>query len=179
MSGNHRCLTMQEIYSENIKKILQNKSRLEKELKVKITTKGNILFVEGKAEDEYLAIEVIEAINLGFTIQQVLLLCDEECILEKLNIKDLTKRRDLDRIRGRIIGTKGKTKEIIQNLSDCFISLHDNIVGIIGRAEDIEKAMIALTSIIKGQKQGKVYGFLERARSKEKARVNESLGLKE
>ena len=169
---------MQEIYSEFIRKILQNKSKLEKGLKVKITNKGKILFVEGNAEDEYTAIQAIEAINLAFTTQQALLLTEEGFILEKVNIKDLTKRHDLERIRGRIIGTKGKTKKLIENLSDCIISLHNNTVGIIGRAENIEQAITALTSLIQGAKQSKVYSFLERARSKEKARLNEDLGLK-
>ena len=169
---------MQEIYSEDVGKILQNKKKLEQTLKVKITNKGKIIFVEGKAEQEYIAIQVIEAINLGFTSQQALLLQDEDFIFEKINIKDLTKRHDLERIRGRIIGTRGKTKEIIQNLSDCFISLHNNTVGIIGRAEDIEKAMQALTSIIQGSKQSKVYSYLERERGKEKSKINEDLGLK-
>jgi ribosomal RNA assembly protein len=169
---------MQEIYSEVTGKIIQNKKKLEKELKVRITNKGKILFVDGKAEKEYVAIEVIEALNLGFRTSQALLLTEEDFILEKINIKDLTKRHDLERIRGRIIGTRGKTKEILQNLSDCFISLHENTVGIIGRAENIERVMIALESIIHGQKQGKAYSYLERERNKEKVRLNEDLGLK-
>ena len=169
---------MQEIYSEVARKILQNKKKLEKELKVKITNKGKILFVDGAAENEFIAIEIIEAINLGFTTQQALLLTEEDFVLEKINIKDLTKRHDLKRIRGRIIGTKGKTKEILQSLSDCLINLHENTVGIIGRAENIEKAMTALKSIIHGQKQGKVYSFLEKERSKEKLKLSEDLGLK-
>ena len=170
---------MQEIYSKNIRKILQNKRKLEKKLAVKITNKGGILFVKGEAEQEYLAIQIIEAINLGFTTEKALLLTEEDFILEKINIKDLTKRHDLERIRGRIIGTKGKTKKTIESLSDCFVSLHDNTVGIIGRAEDIEKAMQALTSIIQGSKQSKVYSSLERKRSKERTKMNEGLGLKE
>lgn len=170
---------MQEIYSEFSRKILQNKKKLEKELEIKITNKGKILFVEGKAEKEYLAIEVIEAINLGFTTRQAILINEEGYIFEKINIKDLTKRRDLERVRGRIIGTKGKTKETIQNLSNCLISLHDNTIGIIGRTEEIGKAMQAITSLIQGSKQSSVYSSLERERSKEKSSLNEDLGLKE
>lgn len=169
---------MQETYSEVIKKILRDKKKLEQELKVRITNKGKILFVEGKTEDEYTTMQIIESINLHFTTQQALLLCEEDFVLEKLNIKDLTKRHDLDRIRARIIGTKGKTKKIIENLSDCFVSLHGNIVGIIGRIENIEKARTALISIIQGAKQSKVYSFLEREKSKEKLKMNEDLGLK-
>lgn len=171
-------IQMETLYSEAINKIRQNKAKLEKALKVKISVSGNNVNVDGKAINEYVACQAIESINLGFKVPQALLLCDEDLILEKINIKDLTKRHDLERIRGRIIGTKGKTKEIIENLSDCFICLHDNTVGIIGRAEDIEKAMHAITSIIQGSKQSKVYSYLERKRTKEKQESFEDLGLK-
>ena len=98
---------------------------------------------------------------------------------EKINIKDITKRHDLNRVRARIIGTKGKTKELIENLSNCLISLHDNTVGIIGRAEEIKTCMQALISLIQGSKQSKVYSFLERKRAEEKKAEFEDLGLKE
>jgi len=172
---------MEVLYSENIRKIRQEKAKLEKELKVKISFSGKDICIDsadGNAIDEYVAGQVIEAIELGFTSHQTLLLKDEEFILEKIHIKQLTKRHDLVSIRARIIGTKGKTKEIIQNLSDCLISLYGNTVGIIGRAEDIKRAIRAIESIIHGQKQSRVYTFLERERTKDKTRMHEDLGLK-
>jgi len=169
---------MQEIYAESFRKVSQNKAKLEKELKVKIKNRGRLVFVEGKGEDEYLAIEVIEALNLGFKIEQALLLNQEGFILEKVLIKNLTKRHDLERIRGRLIGTDGRTRKTIENLSDCFLAIHDNTIGIIGRAEEIEKAMQAVESIIQGSKQNKVYSSLERKNAKEKTKLNEDLGLK-
>jgi ribosomal RNA assembly protein len=170
---------MQEMYSEFSRKIAQNRKTLERELKVKITNRGNLIFVDGKAEDEYIACEVIEAINLGFIIKKALLITNEEFILEKIHIKDLTKRTDLERIRGRIIGTKGRTKKTIENISDCLISVHDNTVGIIGRADEIEPTLTAITALIKGKKQTKTYSYLERERSKDKTKLNVDLGLKE
>ncbi len=169
---------MQEIYSEFARKVIRNRGILEKELKVKITHKAGIIFVEGKAEDEYVAIEIIEAINLGFKINTALLLTNGDFIFEKIYIKDITKRRDLERVRGRVIGTNGKTKRTIESLGECFISLHDNTVGIIGRAEDIEIPMGALAALIRGKKQTKTYSYLERQKTKEKTKLNEDLGLK-
>jgi len=170
---------MKTLYSEQTNKIRQNKKKLEKALKVKLIFSGKNISIEGgDAVNEYVSLQVIEAINLGFTTEQALLLRDEEFVFERINIKDITKRHDLERIRGRIIGTHGKTKKTMENLSDCFICLHDNTVGIIGRAEDIEKAIQALTSLIHGSKQSKIYSFLERKRSKEKLKINEDLGLK-
>jgi len=169
---------MQEIYSEFSGKILQNRKRLEHELKVKITNQRKIIFLEGKAEDEYTACEVIKAINLGFTITDALLLTNEDFILEKILIKDITKRRDLERIRGRIIGTKGKTKKTIESLTDSLIAIHENEVGIIGRADEIESTITALTALIRGKKQTKTYSYLEKERSKNKTSLNIDFGLK-
>ena len=54
---------MQEIYIEDLKKVLINKKKLESELEVKISNKGKLIFVEGDADDEFIALEVLEAIN--------------------------------------------------------------------------------------------------------------------
>jgi KH domain-containing protein len=159
---------MQEIYVENIRRVLKNKDKLEKELEIKITNKGKNVFVDGEADKEYLAIEVLEAINLDFSVDQALVLKQENMLLQKLNIKDITKRQDLERVRARIIGTHGKTLKTLTNLTDCLISLEDNQVGIIGHAEDIEEAVQALTSLIQGSKQGNVYARVEREKKKKR-----------
>jgi len=165
-------------YATNINKIKQNKEKLEKALKVKLSFSGKNIIIKGLPLEEFVAEKVIDAMELGFMFHQAILIADEEFVLEKIHIKDLTKRHDLSRIRARIIGTKGKTKEIIQNLSDCVICVHENTVGIIGLSENIKKAITALTALIQGKKQGKVYGFLEKERSKEKTQFGEDLGLK-
>ena len=169
---------MEKIYCESINKIKQNKSKIEKALNVKIFISGKNVSVDGDSLDEYVASQVVEALDLGFTTDEALLLAEENFILEKINIKDLTKRHDLPRIRARIIGTKGKTKEIIENLSNCAICLKDNCVGTIGKTDDIKKAIKAITSIIHGSKQARVYAYLERERAKEKIKLSEDLGLK-
>ena len=169
---------MEKIYCESINKIKQNEGKIEKALNVKISISGKTVNVEGDSLDEYVASQVLEALDLGFTTYEALMLAEEDCILEKINIKDLTKRHDLPRIRARIIGTKGKTKEIIENLSNCAVCLKDNCVGIIGRTDDIKKAIQAITSIILGSKQSKVYSYLERERAKDKIKLSEDLGLK-
>jgi ribosomal RNA assembly protein len=157
---------MQEIYIEDIKKVILNKNKLEKELNVKITNKGKLFFVEGKGEDEYLALKVLEAIILDFSVDRALLLRNENIILQTLNIKDLTKRKDIRAVKSRIIGTRGKTLKNLNHLTDCWISLNDSQVGIIGDAELIENAIQAMTCLIQGSKWGNVYARLEREMKK-------------
>lgn len=165
---------MQEIYIEYVQKVVQNKKQLEQELGVKITNKGKLVFVDGEADKEFEAIQVMEAINLDFSINQALLLKNEDIILQTINIKDITKRHDLGRVRARIIGTQGKTLKTLNNITGCEFSLSDNQVGIIGHTENIEDARQAIISLIQGSKQSNVYTRAEKLRKQKRL---EPIGL--
>lgn len=163
-------MNMQEIYVDNLKEVIINKKKFEKELSVKLSNKGKNVFIEGGSEDEYLALEILKAINLGFSMNSSLQLKQEGVMLQTLNIKDITKRNDLERIRARIIGTKGRTLKTLSNLTNCSISLHYNKIGIIGDSEEIKDAVDSIKSLIQGSKQGNVYSRLERRRKEKKLR---------
>jgi len=165
----------QEIYTERLREILKNKNKIEKELGIKLSNKGRNIFIEGPAENEYLCLRIIEAINLGFTLEKALNLKNEETILHILNIKDITKRNDLERVRARLIGTHGKTRENIENLSDCLVSVHDNRVGIIGQVGCIEEAIISLKCLIQGSKQGNIYARLEKKKKERRLKPLETI----
>jgi len=159
---------MQETYIENLAKVIKNKPKLEKQLKIKITNKGKNIFIDGKPENEFLAIEILKAIDMGFSTDCALELKQENIILQIVNIKDITKRHDLERVRARIIGTHGKTLKTLENLTECSLSLHDNQIGIIGDTEEIKDAIQSITSIIQGSKQSNVYARLEKQRKKKR-----------
>ena len=123
---------MQEIYVENLKEVLRSKFRLQKELGIKLTNKGKNVFVNGPADKEFVAIEVLEAINLGFSADRALELTQDGFMLQTVHIKDITKRHDLERVRARIIGTHGRTLKTLQNLTNCDLAMNDNEIGLIG-----------------------------------------------
>lgn len=152
---------MKTIYSPKLPRIIKNKKHLEEKLKVKITYKGADVSIQGKPEDEYIAEKVIDALNFGFPFSTTMQVKENDFLFEIINIKDHTKRHDLERIRARIIGKQGKTLKTLSNLSECNFEIKDNQVGIIGPAENIELAQNAVISIIQGSKQSNVYKFLE------------------
>ena len=166
---------MKKILSEKLPRILKNKKRLEKLLDIKITNRGKEISIQGEPEDEYVAEKVIDALNFGFPFYTAILIKKEDFIFEIINIKDYTKRHDLERIRARIIGKNGKTLKILNQLTNCYFELKDNYIGIIGSPEDLKSGQEAVTSIIKGAKQSNVYGFLK----KNKTKPILDLGLKE
>lgn len=157
---------MQEIYVDNLKEVVRSKKRLERELEIKLTNKGKNVFVDGSPEKEFIAIEVLQAVNAGFSTDRALELKRDDFMLQTVHIKDITKRSDLERVRGRIIGTDGRTLKTLQNLTNCDLAMNGNEIGLIGPAIEMEDAVQSVTSLINGSKQGNVYGRLERHRKK-------------
>ena len=166
---------METIYCEKVPRIIKNKKKLEEELNIKIKNRGKEVVIEGTPENEYVAEKVIDALNFGFPFSTALLIKKEENLFEIINIKDHTKRRDLKRIRARIIGKKGKTLGTLHQLTKCHFELKDNHVGIIGDPEYIENAQEAIISLIHGSKHANVYSNLE----KHQVKPVVDLGLKE
>jgi len=165
---------MKKLIIDKLLRITKSRKKLEKKLNVKITNRGREIYLEGKPEDEFTAEKVIDALNFGFPFSTALLIKENECEFEIINIKDHTNRKDLKRIRGRLIGKKGKTLKTLCDLTKCHFELKDNTIGIIGAPENIENAQEAVISIIKGSKQGNVYSYLE----KHQVKQIKDLGLK-
>lgn len=157
---------MKKIFSEKFLRIVKNKKKLEEKLNIKLTNRGKEISIEGDSLNEYIAEKVIEALNFGFPFSVSVLIKDEDFLFEILNIKDYTRGKDLERIRARIIGKKGKTLKTLSQLTNCNFELKDNQIGIIGDAENIENAQQAIVSIVRGSKQSNMYSFLEKHRPK-------------
>jgi ribosomal RNA assembly protein len=152
---------------KEISRVLKFKEEIEKNLKIKLKIERNEVTIEAKSSvDEYLAEKILDALSLGFDLNVCLQLKNEEFILKKINIKDLVKESRVNVVAGRIIGTKGKTKKLIEKLSECEMVIHDHLVAIIGHLNNIEIANHAIQSLIRGSPQSKVYSFLEKSRSK-------------
>ncbi len=166
---------MKIILSEKLPRILKNKARLEKKLNIKISNRGKEVQIKGEPEDEYLAEKVIDAINFGFPFSVAISIKEEGLEFEILNIKEYTSRKDLKRVRARIIGKGGKTLKTLCELTKCNFEIKDNFIGIIGSPELIKNAQESLISIIKGTKQANVYSYLEKHQPKPVL----DLGLKE
>ena len=158
---------MEEIYCKNLAELKREKKFLENKLHIKIKIKGRIVILEGDPLDEYEALMILDAINLGFSAQNASLLTDPN---EKINIKDYTRRKNLKIVKGRLIGTHGKTKKTMEQISHCFIKIKGNTVAVIAPAEGIEYALTAIINIIRGSKQTNVYKYLERIKTEKKKR---------
>jgi KH domain-containing protein len=147
---------------QNRKEIIRTKAKIEKALNAKLFLKENILEVETDPLNEFEAQRVFDAMNLGFSADDALIILEEDISFVQLNMKDYANTKNLEVVRSRVIGTHGKTKLTIEEITKCKIKVQDNLIGIIGPGEIIETAITALTNIIKGTKQANAYRYLER-----------------
>ncbi len=133
---------------------------IERETGVRLSLRGNEVFVDGGGLEEYLAELVIKAIGRGFPPETALLLTEEGNRLEILKIP--AKNDSLVRIRSRLIGTRGKTRRIIEFHTGCRLSIYGKTVSIIGPYEGVRVAKKAVEMLISGSPHGRVYSFLRK-----------------
>jgi len=139
------------------------KQRIEKTLNVTIDFNDNLVEIGGEGLELFQAKNIVKAIGRGFSPKRAFRLFDEE---EFLEIIELTGFKDnkMKIIKSRLIGTKGKTRIIIEKDSGCFMSVYGKTVSLIGKYDQIEIAKRAINMILKGSKHSKVYGFLQKTK---------------
>ncbi|MCX8181493.1 MAG: KH domain-containing protein [Candidatus Methanomethyliaceae archaeon] len=108
--------------------------------------------------------DLINAIARGFSPERAFRLFSDGQILEIIDLKDLlgNSRNQLIRVKGRVIGEKGKTRRIIENLTNVYVSVYGHTVALIGDYEEVRVAKEAIEMLLKGMPHGTVYRFLNR-----------------
>jgi len=148
---------------------------LEEEMGVKLNVDSREGLVTVRAEsalktDPFSATRVIEAIGRGFSPQRAKRLLDEGTALEVIDLREYAGRSvsSLERIRGRVIGLKGKSRRVIEELTGCHLSVYGRTVAIIGEAAEVRLASEAVRSLATGSQHKTVYNTLQKARTKRK-----------
>lgn len=159
---------MEILIFDKTTELRRNKTELEEKLDIKITIQGRKVTIIGSQIEEYEASLVLDAINLGFSARKALQLKDESKIFRVLNIKNLTRKKNLQNVRARIIGREGKTKRTIENITNSDIVIKDNEIGIIADAESIEDTITGISNLIRGTKEANTYRYLEKINTKRK-----------
>jgi ribosomal RNA assembly protein len=119
--------------------------------------------------DPFSATRVIEAIGRGFSPQKARRLLDEGVALEVIDLRDYGRSANsLERIRGRVIGIRGKSRRVIEELTSCHLSVYGRTVAIIGEAGEVQLAAEAVKSLATGSQHKTVYNTLQKARTKRK-----------
>ena len=159
------------------------KERIEKKLSVMLqidSETGDVeIALSPEAQDPSLlfrAKEVVTAIGRGFSSEKAfVLLEDEEATLTVIDLRELVGRSqaDMKRLKGRVIGQNGKTRQIIEELTEARISVYGHTISILGTLDQAEVAKEAIYMLLEGSQHRTVYRFLNRKRREMKKKKME------
>jgi ribosomal RNA assembly protein len=151
------------------------KGSIKELIEVKSTTSINIESSSGTVEimdakdpiKGMRAREVVHAIARGFSPEKAIKLFDDEYLMfETIDLSNIARtEKDMERLKGRIIGRGGKTREVFEDLTNVRISVYGKTISIIGYPEQNAVARAGIDMLLKGSTHGPVYKFLEKKRT--------------
>ncbi len=169
---------MRNVPVQNINKVKKAVPAIENRVKVKISFRKESVVVKGSELNEFLIEKVVQAIDFGFKVDDALLLLNEDFVLEFIEVKEHTRRKNLKEVRARLIGTGGKARKTIENLTGSEIVIHNNTVGVIVDSEHLDAVVQGVESLIQGAKHGNVFAYLEKQNVSRRKFEKDDLGLK-
>ena len=142
-------------------------------IKLQIDKEGEVVYddnAEGVEPIMALQImDVIKAVGRGFNPDKAMkLLDDDDMYFESIDIKDVIgdRQNQVVRARGRLIGKDGKTRKLIEDLADVYMSVYGNTVSLIGNSISLPIAKNAIEMLLHGSEHSTVYHYLESQRPK-------------
>jgi ribosomal RNA assembly protein len=153
-------------------KVKQNiEEKLMVELEIESEAGGVTIALSERTNDPSLifrAKDVVTAIGRGFSPEHAFrLLRNDDDIFDFIDFRVVFGRSesDIKRIKGRIIGANGKTRKLIEELTDASVVVYGHTVGFIGTFEQVDAARNAVQMLIDGSQHHTVYKYLQRKRS--------------
>jgi ribosomal RNA assembly protein len=151
----------------------ETKEAIEKQTGMKLiidSDEGDVDIDYTHAPDPAMALavqDVVVAIGRGFSAERAIKLLDTEIYLEVLDIRDYVGKKvnHVARMRARVIGTKGKTRMLFEELTGVYLSVQGSTVAVIGDLLQIEVAKRGLEMLLSGSEHAAVYKFLEGRRA--------------
>jgi ribosomal RNA assembly protein len=147
------------------------------ELEIESESGGVTILLSGKANDPSLlfkAKDSVTAIGRGFSPEQAFrLLRNEDDIFDFIDLRAMFGRSesDIKRVKGRVIGANGKTRKLIEELTDASMVVYGHTIGFIGTFEQVDAARNAVQMLIDGSQHHTVYKYMQRKRSEFKKQM--------
>lgn len=165
-----------KIPKERIAVLIGKNGEIKKEFEESMGIRIEVNSTEGEVAvrgDDPVALfsmrEVVKAIGRGFNPEVAKDLLKQDYCFELINLADYVKTKNhAIRLKGRVIGTAGKSRKAIEELCDVSISVYGKTIGIIGLAENVATARKAVESLLSGSPHSSVYKWLEKQRKNAK-----------
>ncbi|MFH1506071.1 MAG: KH domain-containing protein [archaeon] len=167
-----------KIPKERVAVLIGVKGKVKKQLeeygkcRIEIDSKEGDVKLFGKDSVKlYMMKDLVKAIGRGFNPEIAQLLLKQDYCLEIVSLQDYSGSKDaMLRLKGRVIGAKGKSRTIIEKLTETFISVYGKTISIIGTTETVSIAKKAIETLLEGGQHSQVFRSLEKARHELKKR---------
>jgi ribosomal RNA assembly protein len=149
----------------SIKELIEEKSTTSINIE---SSSGTVEIMDAKdAIKGMRAREVVHAIARGFSPEKAIKLFDDDYLMfETIDLSNIARtEKDMERLKGRIIGRGGKTREVFEDLTNVRISVYGKTISIIGYPEQNAVARAGIDMLLKGSTHSPVYKFLEKKRT--------------
>lgn len=144
------------------------KKRLESltKTKIDIDSKEGEVSITGKDPVSMYAVkEMVTAVGRGFNPEIAQLLMKQDYAFEIIDVNEYAKTKaELKRLKGRVIGQEGKSRRVIEELAEVYISVYGKTISIIGEVSAVAVARKAVEALLAGAEHSSVYKSLERHR---------------
>lgn len=160
-----------KIPKERIAVLIGTKGETKKDIeeitnsRIKVDSKeGEVILSGTDSLGLFTAREVIHAIARGFNPDIAKSLLKQDYSFEIINLNDYAgkSKNNMVRFKGRIIGSEGKARKTIEDLTECNISVYGKTVGIIGEMDQVAIARRAVEMLLSGAPHSTVYKYLEK-----------------
>ena len=145
------------------------KARIEKTFKVSLlieSESGNVEVILNKDQLDvsiiFTVANIVKAIGRGFSPDRAMLLGNEDFDLSIIDLEEHVgpTHSAQERVKGRIIGKGGKSRALIEELTETQMSVYGSTVALIGNIESLPAATEAVMMLIRGKFHKTVYNYL-------------------
>jgi len=148
----------------------ETKKELEQKTGISIninSEEGEVEICENKDADPLTILKaenVIRAIGRGFSPENAFLLLSDQMEFFLFDLHDYVGKKPshVKRLKSRIIGKKGKTRRVLEELTYSKISVYGHTISVISDMININIVKKSIEMILNGSKHATVYRFVEK-----------------
>ncbi|MBI5047247.1 RNA-processing protein [Candidatus Micrarchaeota archaeon] len=155
---------------ERVSTLVGDKGKTKKSIEKKCNVELDIdsdgdVEINGESTDTFFAKDIVKAIGRGFEPKQAMKLADQDYNLYVIALKEILPNENaITRMKGRVIGEKGKMKYEIESATDSIVCIYGNTVSIISKIDSMEYAKESIAMLLDGAPHTTVLNYLAKAR---------------
>lgn len=159
------------------KKELEEKSGVRIEIDSK---QGEVIIDEHEVKDPLMMMKIesiVRAMGRGFSPENAFRLFSDDADFFVFDLYDYVGKKEshVRRLKSRVIGSEGKSKRVLEELTDSSISIYGHTISVISDITTMDIIKKAIDMMLCGSKHATVYRFVES--EMRKLKMEERLGL--